>query len=84
MERCWSDCGSWHDRRKLAGASASSPGAADLDCELGCAQPETFRCDGAGLTVIYKTKEIAGELYRVKPAVRTPSEDVLTEAASIA
>lgn len=56
--------------RKIARASGSSPGAAALDCEVGYAETASFRCDGAGLTVVYKTKEIGGELYRVKPAVR--------------
>jgi len=55
--------------RKIARASGSSPGAAALDCEVGYAETASFRCDGAGLTVVYKTKEIGGELYRVKPAV---------------
>lgn len=56
--------------RKLARASESAPGAAALDCEVGYAETASFRSDGAGLTVVYKTKEIGGELYRVKPAVR--------------
>lgn len=32
-------------------------------------QTQTFRCDGAGVRVSFQAKEIAGELYRVKPAV---------------
>ena len=33
-------------------------------------QTQVFRCDGVGVKVIFQAKEIAGELYRVKPAVR--------------
>lgn len=37
---------------------------------LGGRQTQTFRCEGAGVKVVFQAKEIAGELYRVKPAVR--------------
>jgi hypothetical protein len=42
-----------------------------LSAEEGLAgqQTQTFRCDGAGVKVVFQAKEIAGELYRVKPAV---------------
>lgn len=46
--------------------------AFDVRAEEGRAadQTQTFRCDGAGVRVSFQAKEIAGELYRIKPAVR--------------
>lgn len=44
-------------------------------------QTQTFRSDGAGVKVVFQAQEIAGELYRVKPAVRrhVPAHDVLLQ-----
>jgi hypothetical protein len=46
--------------------------AFDVTAEEGRAadQTQTFRCEGAGVRVSFQAKEIAGELYRIKPAVR--------------
>jgi len=64
--------------------------APGLSAEEGCAgqQTQTFRCDGAGVKVVFEAKEIAGELYRVKPAVGTSnlepaSQGRLLAAASV-
>ena len=64
LGQCHNSCGSGQrPRRSLAfDVKAEEGRAAD--------QTQTFRCDGAGVRVSFQAKEIAGELYRVKPAVR--------------
>lgn len=61
--------------RNLSGAN-SPPIFGSLNSENAGLHTRTFRCDGAGATVVYSTKAIGGELCLVKPAVHHTKTEV--------